>query len=164
MRCPRISTGIVAVALLGTACAGPSGHGSAGRQTGHGGVGRGTASHSGADQSGAGQGGGSGVVTGRLLREGGALRAGGRQPGERPIRGTVRFSAGGRRLATVRVGASGTFSVTLPPGRYAVSGSTPEVMEVTSRGTRRQDPCARGVPATVRAGRVTRITVTCIVP
>jgi hypothetical protein len=182
MRRLRISTGIAA-ALLAAACAGPSGHGSAGHQAGLGGAaevgtgrsgagqsradrsgagqsraGRSGAGQSRADRSGAGQsgagrsgagrrgmgwGGGSGTIAGRLLLEGGALRAGGRQPGERPIRGAVWFTAGGRRLATVRVGASGIFSVTLPPGRYAVSGSSPR---------HRGDQPRRPPPGPVRQG------------
>jgi hypothetical protein len=105
---------------------------------------------------------GTGRVTGRLLLEGGALRAGGRQPGQRPVRGTVWFTAAGRRRESIRVGASGTFSAWLPPGRYAVSGSSPRVSQAGSGG--RLTPCARDVPVTVRAGQVTRVAVTCIVP
>ena len=61
-----------------------------------------------------------GHVTGRLLIEGGPISPGGQQPGERPIPGTVTFTAAGRRPVAVGVGASGTFSAWLPPGRYQV--------------------------------------------
>jgi len=63
-----------------------------------------------------------GRVTGRLLLEGGPIRPGGRQPGPRPIHGTVTFRTAGHRPVRVRVGRSGIFTVGLPPGRYRVSG------------------------------------------
>src|ERR1700721_4537191 len=66
-----------------------------------------------------------GHVTGRLLIEGGPLGPGGQQPGERPIPGTVTFTAAGHRPGQVGVGASGKFSAALPPGRYRVTGRSP---------------------------------------
>src|SRR5215813_9521835 len=45
-----------------------------------------------------------GRVTGRLLLEGGPIRPGGRQPGPRPIRGVLAFTATGQRPVRVRAG------------------------------------------------------------
>src|ERR1700755_2824499 len=71
----------------------------------------------------------SGHLRGKLVMEGGPLGPGGKQPGERPMSGTVTFTAAGHQPVTVKVGASGTFSVPLPPGRYHVSGQSPDIME-----------------------------------
>lgn len=90
------------------------------------------------------------------------MRPGGRQPGRRPIRGTVWFTTAGHRRATVRVSSSGVFSTWLVPGRYAVSGSSPRVRQAGRAG--RAAPCAHDVMATVQPGQVTRIAVVCIVP
>jgi hypothetical protein len=179
-----ISTGI-AVAILLTGCAGPVAHGTAlaggaasggaggggaggggtgGGGTGGGGTGNGGGS-GGAGPGGAGHGPARGRVTGRLLIEGGAMQSDGQQPGRRPLRGTVWFATAGQRgetvRQTVRAGASGVFSAWLPPGRYVVSGGSPRVRQVPGG---RLTPCARDVPATVRAGQRTRIAVICIVP
>jgi len=81
-----------------------------------------------------------GQVTGRLMSEDG------RGPGQRPMPGTVAFTAAGQRV-TVLAGNSGSFSVQLPPGRYQVSG-----------------PCSQSFPVTVTAHRTTHVNVTCIVP
>ena len=51
-----------------------------------------------------------GVVTGRLMSEGG------RGPGQQPMAGTVAFTAARQRRVTVRVQNSGIFSVPMPPG------------------------------------------------
>jgi hypothetical protein len=64
------------------------------------------------------------TVTGRFLIEGGPMRPGGGQPEERPLRGTVTFTAVGERTVSVPVGRSGTFSVALAPGAYQVSRCT----------------------------------------
>jgi hypothetical protein len=61
---------------------------------------------------------------------------GGKQPGERPMSGTVTLTATGQQPVTVKVGSSGTFSVTLPPGRYRASGTSPEITEVDGGKTR----------------------------
>jgi hypothetical protein len=79
-----------------------------------------------------------GQVTGRLLSQGGG------SPGQRPMPGTVAFTATGQPPMTVRVPNSGTFSVHLPPGRYHVSG-----------------PCARPLPVTVTAHRTTHVNIVC---
>ena len=79
-----------------------------------------------------------GQVTGRLLIQGGG------SPGQRPMPGTVAFTATGQPPMTVRVPNSGTFSVQLPPGRYHVSG-----------------PCARPLPVTVTAHRTTHVNIVC---
>ncbi len=79
-----------------------------------------------------------GQVTGRLLSQGGG------SPGQRPMPGTVAFTAAGQPPMTVRVPKSGTFSVQLPPGRYHVAG-----------------PCARPLPVTVTAHRTTQVSIVC---
>jgi hypothetical protein len=111
------------------------------------------------------------TVTGRFIREGGPLGPGGQQPAEQPLSGTVVFTAGRLRVA-VQVGSSGTFSLRLPPGTYAVSGRSPSIVEV-STGTAggqaataatRETPCSVPGSVTVAARHVTRATVACIVP
>ena len=72
----------------------------------------------------------SGHLTGKLVMEGGPLGPGGKQPGERAMSGTVTVTSAEHHPVTVTVGSSGTFSVPLPPGRYHVSGRSPEVMEI----------------------------------
>jgi len=104
-----------------------------------------------------------GHVAGKLVMEGGPLGPGGQQPRERPLPGTVTFTAAGHRAVSVKVGAAGTFSVPLPPGRYQVSGRSPDVIEVDG-GTSRELPCSRPASTTVTAGHTVTITVACIVP
>jgi hypothetical protein len=104
-----------------------------------------------------------GHVAGRLVMEGGPLRPGGRQPGRRPIPGTVTFTSAGHRRVMVRVGPSGTFSVRLPPGRYHVSGRSPRIIEVSS-GAERELPCSQPLAVTVTIQHTAAIAVTCIVP
>jgi hypothetical protein len=81
-----------------------------------------------------------GVVTGRLMSEGG------RGPGRQPMAGTVAFVTAGQRRVTVQAGKAGTFSVQLPPGRYQVSG-----------------PCLQSFPVTVTAHRTSHVNVICLV-
>ena len=104
-----------------------------------------------------------GHLTGRLVMEGGPMGPGGRPPGERPIPGTVTFTAAGRRPVMAEAGPSGKFSVALAPGRYQVSGRSPDIIEVDGT-TRRELPCSQPASATVTAGRTAVITLTCIVP
>jgi hypothetical protein len=104
-----------------------------------------------------------GHLTGKLVMEGGPLGQGGRQPGERPIRGTVTLTAAGHRQVTVEVGRSGAFSLTLPPGAYQVSGRSPSVMEAVSGGER-ELPCSQPLSVTVIPQRTATVTVACIVP
>jgi hypothetical protein len=104
-----------------------------------------------------------GIVTGKLLIEGGPVNPGGPQPGKRPIPGTVQFTASGHRPVTARADSSGTFSVTLPPGTYDVSGSSPRVTEVVN-DTSRQAPCSQPLSVTVTPQHTATITLTCIVP
>jgi hypothetical protein len=104
-----------------------------------------------------------GTVTGRFVLEGGPIGPGGRQPGPRPIPGTVQFSDGHHRLVLARVGSSGNFSVSLPAGRYAVSGHSPRVIEV-SNGASREAPCSQSLSVTVTPRHTTRVSLTCIVP
>jgi len=105
-----------------------------------------------------------GHLTGRLLMEGGALGPGGQQPGERPISGTVTFTAAGRRQVNARVGSSGTFSAWLPPGQYQVSGRSPDIEAGHGSGNWRELPCSQPTSVTVTAGHTAAISVTCIVP
>ena len=104
----------------------------------------------------------SGHVTGKLLIEGGPIGPGGQQPGERPIQGTVQFTASGRRPVTARTASSGTFSVALPAGTYDVSGSSP-LITGASDGSH-QTPCSQPLSVSVTAQHTTTITLTCIVP
>jgi hypothetical protein len=105
----------------------------------------------------------SGLVTGKLVIEGGPIGPGGQQPGQRPIPGTVQFTAHGRPSVTTQADNSGTFSVTLPAGTYDVSGSTPSITG-TGNGASRQAPCARPLSVAVTSKHTTTITLICIVP
>ena len=116
-----------------------------------------------------------GMVPGRFLLEGGPISPDGRQPGERPIAGTVLFSAGPGQAVRVRVGKSGTFSIRLPAGTYHVSGRSPSVMQVSNgavigaggkliSGREHERPCTQQQTVTVASGQTARIAVTCIVP
>jgi hypothetical protein len=104
-----------------------------------------------------------GHLKGKLVMEGGPLGPGGKQPGERPMSGTVTFTAAEHQPITVKVGSSGTFSVPLPPGRYQVSGRSPEVMEIDG-GHSREVPCSQPSSAVVTAGHTATMTLTCVVP
>ena len=104
-----------------------------------------------------------GLVTGKFLIEGGPIGPGGQQPGERPLPGTVQFTADGRRPVTVPAGSSGTFSVRLPAGTYHVSGRSPVIVDV-SNGSSRQTPCSQPLSVAVTSRHTTTITLTCIVP
>jgi hypothetical protein len=106
-----------------------------------------------------------GHLAGRLVMEGGPLGPGGKQPGERPLSGTVTFTAAGHRGVTVRVGSSGRFSVQLPPGTYRVSGGSPAIETSSgSSGKEQELPCSQPLSATVTAGHTSAVTVTCVVP
>jgi hypothetical protein len=104
-----------------------------------------------------------GHLTGRLVMEGGPLGPGGQQPGERPVPGSVTFTAGHQRV-TVQVGSSGSFSVRLAPGRYQVCGRSPSIEVSNGPDSEKEAPCAEPLSATVTAGRTAAITVALIVP
>jgi hypothetical protein len=104
------------------------------------------------------------TVTGRFLIEGGPMRPGGGQPGERPLRGTVTFTAAGERTVSVPVGRSGAFSVALAPATYHVSGRSPEIMEVSNGGAQHETVCSRPLTVRVAGWHTLKIAVTCIVP
>jgi hypothetical protein len=101
-----------------------------------------------------------GHLTGKLVMEGGPLGPGGRQPGQRPIPGTVTFTAPGHRQVTVQVGRSGAFSLRLPPGKYQVSGRSPSIVGTGST----ELPCSQPLMVTVTARHPATVTVACIVP
>src|ERR1700759_495642 len=101
-----------------------------------------------------------GHLPGRLVMEGGPLGPGGKQPGERAMSGTVTVTAARHQPVTVTVGSSGTFSVPLPPGRYQVSGRSPDVMEIDG-GHSRELPSAPPTSAAATAGETATITLTC---
>ena len=105
-----------------------------------------------------------GLITGRLVMEGGPLGPGGQQPTARPIAGTVTFTAAGHRPVSAQVGSSGTFSVMLAPGRYQVSGSSTDIETVSSSGGQQEQACSQPLSATVTAGQTITITVVCAVP
>jgi hypothetical protein len=105
-----------------------------------------------------------GHVTGKLLIEGGPISPDGQQPGERPIPGTVTFTAAGHRPVAIGVGASGTFSAWLPPGRYQVSGRSPDIITVTDSGRDEVQTCSPSVSVTVSARHAATLAVVCIVP
>jgi hypothetical protein len=105
-----------------------------------------------------------GHVTGKLLIEGGAIGPGGQQPGERPIPGTVTFTAAGHRPVAVGVGTSGKFSAALPPGRYQVTGRSPDIITVTDSGKDLVQTCGGPFSVTVSARHTVAVSVVCIVP
>jgi hypothetical protein len=111
----------------------------------------------------AGQAPATGHLAGRLVMEGGPMGPGGQQPGERPMSGTVTFTAAGHQPVAVKVGSSGAFSVPLPPGRYQVSGGSPAIMTVDG-GHSREVPCSQPTSATVTAGHTASVTLACVVP
>ena len=94
--------------------------------------------------------------------EGGPLGPGGKQPGERPMSGTVTFTAAGHHGGHGQGGVLGKFSVPLPPGRYQVSGRSPDVMEVDG-GRSRELPCSQPASVVVTAGQTATITLACVV-
>ncbi len=111
-----------------------------------------------------------GHLTGRFVMEGGPISPTGQQPGERPIPGTVTLTATGHHSVTIQVGASGKFAAWLPPGRYQVSGRSPDIEEASSvqAGSGASQgvelPCSRPLSVTITAGHTAAITLTCIVP
>ena len=105
-----------------------------------------------------------GHVTGRLLMEGGPIGPGGQQPGERPIPGTVTFTRAGHRPVAVGVGTSGKFSAALSPGRYQVTGRSPDIITVTDSGKDLVQTCAGPFSVTVSGRHAAAISVVCIVP
>jgi hypothetical protein len=111
-----------------------------------------------------------GHLTGRFVIEGGPISPDGQQPGERPIPGTVTLTAAGHRPVTIHVGDSGKFSAWLPPGRYQVSGRSPDIEEASSAqagpgGSQGVElPCSRPLSVTIAAGHTAAVTLTCIVP
>jgi hypothetical protein len=104
-----------------------------------------------------------GHVTGKLFIEGGPIGAGGKQPGERPIPGTVTFTAAGHRSVAIKVGNSGKFSAWLPPGRYRVVWRSPAIITVTDSGHEEQTS-SQASSVTISARHAATITLVAIVP
>jgi hypothetical protein len=148
--------GALAVLLL-AACSGTAGNGTT-AITGTGAAGTGGAATGTTAVT------GTTTVTGRFLIEGGPVRPGGGQPGERPLRGTVTFTAAGQRAVSVPAGRGGRFSVALAPGIYHVSGRSPQIMEVSSGGAQHETACSQPLTVHVTGQRTLKIAVTCIVP
>ena len=105
-----------------------------------------------------------GRVIGTFLREGGPLGAGGKQPPNVLLKGTVQFFAAHHRTLAVRVGRSGRFAVWLPAGTYRVSGRSPSLLEQLPSGAVRETTCSALRQIAVVAGGALRITVICNVP
>jgi hypothetical protein len=104
-----------------------------------------------------------GHLAGRMVMEGGPMGPGGRQPGERPVPGTVTITEAGHQPAKIRVGSSGAFSAWLPLGKYQVSGCT-SAIEGTGPGGKLEPACSQPTPVTVTARHASTVTVTFIVP
>jgi hypothetical protein len=104
-----------------------------------------------------------GHVTGKLLIEGGPIGPGGKQPGERPIPGTVTFTAAGHRSVAIKVGNSGKFSAWLPPGPYRVVWRSPAIITVTDSGHEEQTSSPAS-SVTISARHAATITLVAIVP
>jgi hypothetical protein len=105
-----------------------------------------------------------GTVTGRLLIEGGPINPRtGRQPGKRPIPGTIRFISTRRGTVTTRAGRCGTFTARLPAGTYRVSFRTPRILEESSNGTSHQTWSSPST-VTITPRHTTRIMLVSIVP
>jgi hypothetical protein len=104
-----------------------------------------------------------GHLTGKLFIEGGPIGPGGKQPGERPIPGTVTLTAAGHRPVTIKVGNSGRFSAWLPSGRYRVVWRSPAIITVTDSGHEEQTS-SPAPSVTISARHAATITLVAIVP
>jgi len=159
----RICVGTLAV-LLAAGCTGTSGAASSGhvsaKSVGH--VSAKSVGHASAKS--VGHASATGQVRGKFVMDGGPLGPNGQQPRERPLPGTVTFTAKGHHSVNVRVGPTGRFVVQLLPGRYQVSGKSPRIIEVLSDGTQLVVPCSQALSVTVSANHTAIITVACLVP
>jgi len=99
-----------------------------------------------------GQGPADGTVTGHLYGVGGPATISA-PPSPRPWPGIVTLSGPGVHR-DVPVGASGTFSVTVPPGRYTVTGHSPQYGSGTYL-------CQAAGVVTVTIGHTTKADVLC---
>jgi hypothetical protein len=108
--------------------------------------------------------GGDGQVVGTLVRVGGPLGSGGKQPRTILLMGTVQFSAAHRPTVAVRVGKSGRFSIWLPAATYRVSGRSPSIIEELPTGPQQEMACSPQEHVTVVPARAVRIAVVCSVP
>jgi hypothetical protein len=105
-----------------------------------------------------------GAITGMFIREGGPLGPGGTQPKVVRLHGRVDFTSARGHVVHVRVGKSGRFTVTLPPGTYQVSGRSPQIAEVDNSGHNHVLPCSQPVSVTVTSQHTSKVTVRCDVP
>ncbi len=118
---------------------------------------------------------GTGLVSGKFVMEGGPIRPDGQQPGPRPISGSVTFNGGPGDVIHIRVDQTGAFSLRLPAGRYAVTGRSPSIIQVSNdgevnakgqviKGRGTETVCSSPVSVTVAAQRTAHLTLTCFVP
>ena len=108
-----------------------------------------------------------GTVAGTFQGEAGPVSASGSAAsGPWPLSGMVRFKTASGQTVEVKVGASGKFSVRLPPGTYSVEGVTSQMGSVDPHSSISQPPCEiQNLDSTrVRAGQTDRITLICYGP
>ena len=106
-----------------------------------------------------------GTVAGTFWGEAGPVSPSGQAAsGPWPLSGMVRFQNASGQTVDVTFGASGTFSVQLPPGTYTVEGITSQLGAAEPGMS--QPPCdLQNLASTqVQAGRTDRITVICYGP
>jgi hypothetical protein len=95
-------------------------------------------------------------LSGELFAVGGPPNAYNHQRPPRPLRGmvTITDTRSGRVIRTVTVRSDGTFSVSLPPGRYSVEGRSPQY-NAGNVG------CSANAPITLTAGARATANVYC---
>jgi hypothetical protein len=88
-----------------------------------------------------------GTLTGRALNYGGPMMPNGSMAANGVPAGGVKVMvfSGGKQVASAMTGADGTFSFTLPPGNYALSGCQTASVSVTA-GTRTTHDLTCAVP------------------
>jgi len=105
-----------------------------------------------------------GTVTGKFIRVGGPIAVGAPQPKVVRLSGVISFTRPGHNVSTVKVDKSGTFSVRLAAGTYAVSGRSPSLTVASGGGRGREMRCSIPLSVQVQPGRTSKIAVTCPVP
>jgi hypothetical protein len=102
-----------------------------------------------------------GIVRGVYEMLGGAYSPADANP-HRPISGVITVSQGLWRRS-VTVGSNGRFVLSIRPGRYVLSGWTPDIHHVSGGVVSPGDECG-SAGVVVRASRTAKIQVACIVP